>query len=149
MNPDYTQREEYLPPHNLEAERGVLGALLIDPDAIFDVADFLKPEAFYRTDHGRIFAAMLELWERNEPIDPISVGEVVRSRGWEDDVTGTKNGTESSVVSVLYDLISETPMSLHAERHGRIVHENLPAPPANQGRAADSNYGLHRAWGCD
>jgi replicative DNA helicase len=125
MNPDYTQVQgEFLPPHNVEAERGVLGALLIDPDAIFDVADFLKPEAFYRTDHGRIFAAMLELWERNEPIDPISVGEVVRSRGWEDDVTGTKNGTESSVVNVLYDLISETPMSLHAERHGRIVHEN-------------------------
>jgi replicative DNA helicase len=124
MNPDYTQREEYLPPHNLEAEKSVLGALLTDPDAILDVADFLRPEAFYYTDHSRIFAAMMELWQKNEPIDVIGVSEVIRSRGWEEDVTGTKNSTVSHVVADhLYGFIGNTFTSIHAKRDGRIVHE--------------------------
>ena len=53
-----------LPPQSIEAEQSVLGALLIDRDAIIEVADIVRADDFYRQAHGRIFAAMLELWER-------------------------------------------------------------------------------------
>ena len=58
-----------LPPQSLEAEQSVLGALLIDRDAIVEVADFLRAEDFYRPANGSIFAAVLDLYERREPID--------------------------------------------------------------------------------
>ena len=50
-----------LPPQSIEAEQSVLGALLIDRDAIIEVADIVHPEDFYRQAHGRIYAAMVEL----------------------------------------------------------------------------------------
>ena len=60
---------EKLPPQNIEAERSVLGALLIDKDAIISVADIIKPEDFYKDTHQIIFEAMLELYEKREPVD--------------------------------------------------------------------------------
>ena len=53
-----------LPPQSPEAEESVLGALLIDRDTIVEVAEFLRPDDFYRQAHGVIFAAVLELFER-------------------------------------------------------------------------------------
>ena len=50
-----------LPPQSVEAEQSVLGALLIDKDAVIEVAEILKPEDFYRQHHGTIYAAVLEL----------------------------------------------------------------------------------------
>ena len=58
-----------LPPQSLEAEQSVLGAILIDRDAVVEVAEFLRPADFYRQANGAIFAAILELFERREPID--------------------------------------------------------------------------------
>jgi replicative DNA helicase len=51
---------ERLPPHSMEAEEAVLGSLLIDPDAIFDVASLLKPESFYRVQNRWIYECILE-----------------------------------------------------------------------------------------
>ena len=62
-----------LPPQSIEAEQSVLGAILIDRDAMIEIADFLKPEDFYRQAHGRIYAVMLDLSERREPIDIVTV----------------------------------------------------------------------------
>ena len=50
-----------LPPHSIEAEEAVLGSLLIDPDAIFEVSTFLKPESFYREQNRFIYEAIVEL----------------------------------------------------------------------------------------
>ena len=56
-----------LPPQSLEAEQSVLGAILIDRDAVVEVAEFLRPQDFYRQANGRIFAAILDLFEKREP----------------------------------------------------------------------------------
>ena len=66
---------DQLPPQNLDSEQAVLGSILIDRDAIIEVADFLHPEDFYRQAHGRIYAAMLDLFEHREPIDVVTVAE--------------------------------------------------------------------------
>ena len=63
---------ERLPPHSIEAEEAILGSLLIDPDAIFEVASFLQPDAFYRVHNRWIYDSILTLSERREPIDFIT-----------------------------------------------------------------------------
>ncbi len=65
------------PPHSIEAERSVLGAILIDKDGMLQVAGILLPEDFYDPGHGIIFAAMLDLYSRNRPIDSITVREII------------------------------------------------------------------------
>lgn len=62
-----------LPPQNIEAEQSVLGSLMIDKNAIIKVADLITPEDFYKNTHGKIFSAMLYLYENHEPIDLLSV----------------------------------------------------------------------------
>lgn len=70
-----------IPPQSLESERALLGALLLRPDAIHDVADLIKPDSFYAEKHRLIFATMRELAERGEPIDQLSVGERLNNQG--------------------------------------------------------------------
>ena len=62
-----------LPPQNIEAEQSVLGCLMLDKDAIFQIADILKPADFYKPVHQFIYQAMLKLYERREPIDVLSL----------------------------------------------------------------------------
>ena len=69
-----------LPPQSIDAEQSVIGALLIDRDAVIEVADFLKPEDFYRQAHGTIYAAILDLYERREPVDIVVRGEIYMSK---------------------------------------------------------------------
>lgn len=64
-----------IPPQSLEAERGLLGALLLKPEAIHDVGDLIRPDSFYAEKHRIIFEAMRELSERGEPIDILSLSE--------------------------------------------------------------------------
>ena len=70
-----------LPPQSLEAEQSVLGAILIDRDAVVEVAEFLRPADFYRQANGKIFEAVLELFERREPIDIVTVSEALERSG--------------------------------------------------------------------
>jgi replicative DNA helicase len=67
------QNLEKLPPQNIEAEQSVLGCLLIEQDAITKIADLLRSYDFYRTDHQKIYEAILELYEKRQPIDILSV----------------------------------------------------------------------------
>lgn len=71
-----------VPPHSDEAEKSVLGAVLVDRDAIVDVAETIKSEMFYNENHGLIFAAMLSLYENRDPIDVVTVGnELKKGKG--------------------------------------------------------------------
>jgi replicative DNA helicase len=101
-----------LPPQNLDSEQAVLGSILIDRDAIIEVADFLHPEDFYRQAHGRIFAAMLDLFEHREPIDVVTVAEALERAGELDGVGGA---------SYLSTLGNDTPTAVHVGQYGRIV----------------------------
>ncbi len=63
-----------IPPHNIEAEESLLGALLIEPDSIVKVADTVRGEDFYKESHRHIFDTCIELFEKHEPIDLLTVG---------------------------------------------------------------------------
>ena len=101
-----------LPPQSIEAEQSVLGAILIDRDAMIEIADFLKPEDFYRQAHGRIYAVMLDLSERREPIDIVTVSEALERTGDLEAVGGR---------SYLGTLSNSTPTAVHAGQYARIV----------------------------
>ncbi len=101
-----------VPPHNLEAEQGVLGALLIDRDAITRVADIVRAEDFYRDSNGQIFAAMLELYEQHEPIDLVSLTDKLTSAGVLERVGGQ---------SALAALTEAVPTSANVVSYARIV----------------------------
>ena len=101
-----------LPPQSIEAEQSVLGALLIDKDAVIEVADFLRPEDYYRGHHGTIYSAVLDLYERREPVDLVTVSEVLERRGQLDAVGGS---------AYLTSLINLTPTAVNSVHYGRIV----------------------------
>src|SRR5688572_26163468 len=101
-----------LPPQSLEAEQSVLGAILIDRDAVVEVAEFLRPEDFYRQANGRIYAAILELFERREPIDIVTVAESLERREELEAIGGR---------TYLSSLSNETPTAVHAAQYARIV----------------------------
>ena len=67
-----------IPPHSDEAEESVLGAILIDKDAIVAVAPKLRPEFFYDESRGLIFKAALSLYEKRKPIDLVTLSEEIK-----------------------------------------------------------------------
>ena len=76
-----------IPPQSIDAEKGVLGSLMIDKSAILKVADFLSKGDFYRKNHQEIYQACFELFKRNEPIDVLSVAnrlKEVKKLTWND-----------------------------------------------------------------
>lgn len=101
-----------LPPQSLEAEQSVLGAMLLDKDAVVQVADFLAPEHFYKEAHGQIFEACLQLYEERQPIDLVTVTEELKSRKQLKAVGGS---------AYLTELVEAVPTAAHVEEYGRIV----------------------------
>jgi len=71
---------EKLLPQNIEAECGVLGSIIIDPEAIVQVAEFLFPDDFYRDAHRTIYEVILQLYEQREPADFISICDELERR---------------------------------------------------------------------
>lgn len=76
------------PPHSLEAERGVLGSILIDKDGMLQVASLLAPDDFYDPAHSIVFASMLDLYARNRPIDSLTVREAIDDQKKLDSIWG-------------------------------------------------------------
>ena len=72
---------ERVPPQNLEAERSVLGGILLKNNAIQEVIQILQEEDFYREGHRKIFRAMVDLNERGEPVDLITLAEEINRKG--------------------------------------------------------------------
>lgn len=103
-----------LPPNNAEAEQSVLGAILIDKDAITKVADLLLPEDFYQPTHNKIFEVMMELYDRHQPIDVLSVSNRLKERGIIKEVGGS---------SYLADLTNQVPTASHIDGYAKIVKE--------------------------
>ena len=122
-----------LPPQSLEAEQSVLGSVLIDRDAIVEVAEFLRPDDFYRQAHSLIYAAMLDLFERREPIDIVTVAEVLERSDQLEQIGGR---------SYLTSLSNQTPTAVHAVQYARIVERKavLRNLIAAAGRIAGIGY---------
>ncbi len=79
---------ERLPPQNIEAEQSVLGCLLIDSEAMVRVADQINTEDFYRPAHQKIYEVMIDLFERHDPIDILSLGNRLEEKNWLQQVGG-------------------------------------------------------------
>ena len=77
-----------LPPQNLDSERGALGAVLSDKDAIVKIIDIITPEDFYDGRHGLIFEAMLTLFDKRRPIDLVTLSEILESEKKLEEVGG-------------------------------------------------------------
>ncbi len=104
-----------IPPHNLEAERSVLGAVLVQNDAFFRVTEVgLEPRDFYRESHQKIFEVVLSLSEKGEPIDLVTLTSVLRDRGWYDSVGGT---------ATLTGLFEDTFAVANVAHYAKIVRE--------------------------
>ncbi|MDQ3247887.1 MAG: replicative DNA helicase [Chloroflexota bacterium] len=99
-------------PANLEAERAVLGSLMIDPDAIIKVANFLRTEDFFRERHSWLYEAMLALNERREPLDFVTIVDELERRNQLQEIGGP---------AYLTELISNTPTAMYVDHYARIV----------------------------
>jgi len=104
--------EGRLPPQNIEAEQSVLGALMIDKEAITRIADILSPEDFYRGSHAHIFRAMLELYEKNEPIDLLSLTNRLEEKKQLEEIGGA---------SYLTTLVNSVPTATHVVHYAKII----------------------------
>ena len=103
---------EKLLPQNIEAECGVLGSIIIDPEAIVQVADFLHSDDFYRDAHRTIYEVILQLYEQREPADFITICDELERRNKLEEVGGA---------SYITSLINQVPTSGNVEYYGRIV----------------------------
>ncbi|MGQ9499723.1 MAG: replicative DNA helicase [Dissulfurimicrobium sp.] len=103
-----------LPPQNIEAEQCVLGGILIEDGAILKVIDTLSPKDFYREAHGIIYEAMLDLFERSEPQDIVTVNNLLKSKGQLDRVGGA---------SYVAELTEVVPVASNIEYYAKIVKD--------------------------
>lgn len=105
---------EKVPPQNLEAERSVLGAALLDPDAVPRVIEVLRDKHFYTDAHQKIFSCFLDLFDKDQPIDLITVSEELRRRNQLEAIGGS---------SYLAHLTSQVATSANVEQYAKIVKE--------------------------
>ncbi|RMH78703.1 MAG: replicative DNA helicase, partial [Actinomyces sp.] len=82
------ERTERIPPHNLEAEESLLGAMLLSRDAIADALEIVTAEQFYRPAHAHIFEAISALYAEGDAVDPVTVAEVLDRSGVLEQVGG-------------------------------------------------------------
>ncbi len=86
--------QELLPPQNLDAERSVLGAILLNNEALHRVLELhLEPRDFFRENHQKIFEILISLSERGQPLDMLTVQNALKDRGWFEAVGGTATMT--------------------------------------------------------
>jgi replicative DNA helicase len=103
-----------LPPQSLDSEQAVIGGLLVSGEAITRVIDLLEPEHFYRKAHAVIYAAMLDLFDKNEPIDIVTVSQYLKDEGKLENVGGRQYIT---------DLSLSVATTANLEYYARIVQE--------------------------
>lgn len=103
-----------VPPQNIEAEQSVLGAILLDNDAVNQAIEILTAEDFYRESHREIFRAMVALSERNQPVDAITLTDALRTAGVLEAVGGA---------GYIAELAACVPTAANAGHYARIVRE--------------------------
>lgn len=105
---------ERIPPHNDDAEKSVLGSILLDKDALFEVLEFLKAEDFYSEMHKEIYDTVVSLYRKNEPVDTLTVSEELKQRKTLEMVGGR---------AYIAYLSTVVPSTSNAAQYGKIVAE--------------------------
>ncbi len=104
-----------VPPHDLDAEKSVLGAILIDEDALVKIVELLKVEHFYKNAHARIYEAILNLYEKRQPIDLVTLPQELKNH---------KLLTEVGGLSYLTELVNFVPTASNVESYAKIIVDN-------------------------
>jgi replicative DNA helicase len=110
-----TSRLQRIPPYNIEAEESLLGSMLISRDAVATIIEIVKADDFYRSSNQMIFEAILEMYSRGEPSDPITVADHLKKKGTLDEVGGK---------TFIHSLISNIPLAANAEYYAKIVRNH-------------------------
>ncbi len=105
-----------VPPQDLDAERSILGAILLDSDSLVSIVQILKPEHFYKEAHGDILGAIYDLFEKREPIDLITLTDELKKKGKFDKVGGA---------AYLTDLASLVPTAANIAQYAQIVRDHF------------------------
>lgn len=103
-----------VPPHNLEAEQSVLGAVLLDKDALINLSVIVQAHHFYRDAHRAIYQVMLDLYMQNQPVDIVTVAERLSQQGKLEDCGG---------IGYLTALLDATPVVSNAPAYAKIVYD--------------------------
>lgn len=103
-----------VPPHDDSAEESVLGAILIDRDAMIDVVEFLRAEHFYKEANGHVYSAMMNLYERHDPIDVVTVVNELKKIG---------TLTVAGGASYVNELVNVVPTAANAEQYGLLIKQ--------------------------
>src|SRR5260370_25889067 len=103
-----------VPPQNLEAEQSVLGAILLENEAINQVLEILVEDDFYRETHRAIFRAMVDLSDHNQPVDAITLTESLRNRGSLEQIGGA---------GYIAELAAIVPTAANVAHYAKIVRE--------------------------
>lgn len=103
-----------VPPHSVEAEQSVLGAMILDKEAINDAVEMIRPDDFYNEANGEIYEAILVLYNRNEPVDLITLSEELKRRGNLENIGG---------VTYLANLSSGVATTANTKYYCKIVEE--------------------------
>ncbi|OUR65032.1 replicative DNA helicase, partial [Marinomonas sp. 42_23_T18] len=103
-----------LPPYSVEAERSVVGGLMLDPNAWDRVSELVVADDFYRPEHQQIFAVIAKLADESEPIDVVTIGEKLDKRGELEHVGG---------MAYLIEMAEATPSSANIGSYADIVRE--------------------------
>lgn len=106
--------QEKILPHDTAAEESVLGSILIDKDSLIEVVEFLRPDHFYDPRNQLVFEAILTLYQKNEPIDVITLTASLKSAG---------GYAKAGGKSYLSDLVNTIATSAHIEKYARLIQE--------------------------
>ncbi len=108
------QATAHIPPQNVEAEQSLLGGLLVDPESINKIVDMVGPGDFYKDAHARIYDVVLDLYERNEAIDIITVSSLARDKGLVEKIGG---------ITYLNSLVDLMPSAANIVQYAKMVRE--------------------------
>ena len=122
-----------VPPHNLQAEESLLGAMMLRSEAIGTAVQSVSAADFYKPAHGHIYEAVCALWAGGEPVDPVTVSEELKRAGLLDAIGGP---------AVLLTIQSRTPAVSNAAHYAKIIEDNalLRKLIATGGEIAELGY---------
>ena len=103
-----------IPPQSLDAEKSLIGAVLLDKEAMLKIGDVVDVDDFYKDGHSKIYEIMMELYEKNEPIDLLTVSNRLNEKGWLEKCGGQE---------YLANLANSVPTSAHAAKYAHIIHQ--------------------------
>jgi replicative DNA helicase len=104
----------HLPPQSLEAEESILSAILVDNNTLLEILEILSPEDFYRSAHQKIFSAISELFSRNEPVDLVTLTNILREHDRLEEIGGA---------AYLANLVDTVPLAVNAQYYTKIVYD--------------------------